>query len=228
MSISESVKVCQDCGIYKGQCSSAEERKVIMPPISNINEYTKYVKDLQIRGEYDILLKDDSMFQFDKLKKEIIVNKKKVQYDYYRYCFIQSPTVRMTFDEYCEGWADDDSLNIELMKEMYENDMDIIENFFPFYMRYDVDYKGYLPNSHSYAHLHIGFSEGYRMPVSLILTPKAFVCMILKLAYSDVWKQKVVSSSDIKGRVYAALKSQCCKEKNPYWESTEEDDLYIR
>ncbi len=229
MSISEAIEVCQACRIYKGQCCSNEERKVVMPLISCIGEYTAYVKNLQSRREYDILLADESMFQFDKSKKETIVEGKKRKYDYFRYCFIQSPTKMVSFEEYCKDLDNDEvSGNEEFLREMYETDGDVVEDTFPLYLRYDVDYKGYLPNSHSYAHLHIGFKDGYRLPVSLILTPKAFVCMVLKLVYSDIWKDEVVSHSNVCERVYSALKSQCNKDKNPYWNRCEENDLYIK
>lgn len=229
MSINESIKVCQDCKVYKGQCSSDEERKVVMPPIGSLDDYAKYVIELQTRGEYDILLTDESMFQFEKLKKTIPVNNKPVKYDYFRYCFIQSPTKKISFEDYCDGIDEDEiKQNEEYYREMYENDNNQVYNNFPLYLRYDVDLKGYNPNSHSYAHLHIGFFDGFRMPVSILLTPKAFVCLALKLAYPESWKEEVVSHSNIKERVYAALKSQCLNDKNPYWEPTEENDLYLR
>lgn len=228
MSINQAIDVCKDCKVYKGQRSSDEARKVVMPVIKSINDYLKYVTDLQTKGEYDILLQDDSMFQFEKTKKEINENKKKIKYDYYRYCFIQSPTRRMSFQEYCQGIDDSEiATNEEYYREMYEHDNDMVNNFFPFYLRYDVDYKGYQANSHSYAHLHIGFQEGYRMPVSLILTPKSFVCMTLKLVYSDLWRDEIVSRSNIKERIYTALKSQCLNEKNPYWTFEETNDIYL-
>lgn len=228
MSINQAIDACKDCKVYKGQRSSDEARKVVMPVIKSMNDYSKYVFDLQTKGEYDILLQDESMFQFEKKKKEIIENKRKVKYDYYRYCFIQSPIRRMSFQDYCQGIDEEDVVcNEEFYREMYEHDSDMVNNNFPFYLRYDVDYKGYQANSHSYAHLHIGFQEGYRMPVSLILTPKAFVCMTLKLVYSDLWRDEIVSHSKIKECIYAALKSQCMVEKNPYWTTEETKDIFM-
>ena len=228
MSINQAIDACKDCKVYKGQRSSDEARKVVMPVITSIGDYSKYVLDLQTKGEYDILLQDDSMFQFEKAKKEIIENKRRKKYDYYRYCFIQSPIRRMTFQEYCQGIDDlEIAINEEYYREMYEHDSDMINNNFPFYLRYDVDYKGYQANSHSYAHLHIGFQEGCRLPVSLILTPKAFVCMTLKLVYSDLWRDEVVRLSNIKERIYSALKSQCQNDKNPFWTPEEAKDLYL-
>ena len=76
MSISDSIEVCQACGVYKGQCCSNEERKFVMPLISCIGDYSAYVKELQSRGEYDILLADESMFQFNKSKKETVIDGK--------------------------------------------------------------------------------------------------------------------------------------------------------
>lgn len=228
MSINQAIEACKDCNLYKGERSSNAARKVVMPVITSISDYSKYVNDLQTKGEYDILLQDDSMFQFEKGKKEIIENKRKIKYDYYRYCFIQSPTRRMSFQEYCQGFEESEiSTNEEYFREMYEHDNDMVNNNFPFYLRYDVDYKGYKANCHSYAHLHIGFQEGYRMPVSIILTPKAFVCMTLKLAYSDAWRDEIVTHSDIKERIYSALKSQCLNEKNPYWLVEETKDIFL-
>lgn len=227
MSIIDSIKVCQDCRVYKGQRSSNDERKVVMPIIKSIDDYSNYVTKLQERGEYDILLSDESMFQFEKMKRSTVIDKKTVKFDYYRYCFIQSPFRRISFEEFCDGISNEDiAINGEWYREMYEHECDKEQNNFPLYIRYDVDLNGYRPNCHSYAHLHIGFYKGFRMPVSLLLTPRAFVCLALKLAYSNRWEEEIVSHSRIKERVYAAMKNQC-DNKNPYWESSEKNDLYL-
>ena len=200
-----------------------------MPLISSIEDYCAYVNDLQMKGEYDILLEDNSMFQFCKSKKEIYLDGKKRKYDHFKYCFFQSPAIKMSFEEYCKDWKDEEiSDNLDYLREMYELEENVILDTFPLYLRYDVDYKGYFPNCHSYAHLHIGFKEGYRMPVSIILTPKAFVCMSLKLVYSDKWKDKIVSHSNVRERIYSGLKNQCFRDKNPHWDRCEEDDLFIQ
>lgn len=228
MSIKEAAKVCEDCGVLKSYIRPSSFN-VVKPDIKNFSDYKTYVNELLIRGEYDILLSDDSLFQFEiNLNKSITVDGKKVKYDYYKYTFAQASERRLGFDEYMEGIdRSSPDYNEELYREMYENDSPLGENYSPFYIRYDVDYKGYLPNSHSYAHMHLGFKEGYRMPVSLILTPKAFVCMVLKLVYSTQWKEKIISDSGTKARTYSALKTQCLNEPNKYWTSEERVDLYI-
>ena len=229
MSIKDAADICKECGVLKSYIKSAAARKVVMSPIDKFEDYKQYATDLQVKGEYDILLNDDSLFQFEgNLNKDIIVDGKKIKYDHYKYLFVQSPYRRLTFDEYMDGIdRDEPDYNEELYREMFENDSLLGDNPFPFYLRYDVDMKGYKPNSHSYAHLHIGFNEGYRMPVSLILTPKAFVCMVLKLVYPNQWNDNIVSVSRRMEKVYSSLKSQCIDNKNPYWIDCEQKDLFI-
>ncbi len=229
MSIKEASDICKECGVLKNHLKSNADRKVRMTQINKFEDYKKFATELQMKGEYDILLDDDSLFQFEgNLNKEIEVNGKKEKYDYYKYLFVQSPNRRLTFNEYMDGIdRTDPDYNEELYREMFENDSVLGDNLFPFYVRYDVDMKGYKPNSHSYAHLHIGLKEGYRMPVSLILTPKAFVCMVLKLVYPSQWDERIVSVIKNREKYYNSLKSQCLGNKNPHWEDCEKDDLFI-
>ena len=65
------------------------------------------------------------------------------------------------------------------------------------------------------------------MRVSLILTPKSFVCMTLKLVYLDLRHDEIVSHSNIKERIYTTMKSQCLNEKNPNWAPEEIKDIYL-
>ncbi len=82
MSIKEAAKVCEDCGVLKSHIRPSSFN-VVKPDIKNFSDYKTYVNELLIRGEYDILLSDDSLFQFEiNLNKSITVDGKKVKYDF--------------------------------------------------------------------------------------------------------------------------------------------------
>ena len=54
-------------------------------------------------------------------------------------------------------------------------------------VRYDVAYRDYVELRHPASHLHIGLHQTSRWPVDKILSPVAFVLMILKMFYPDRW-----------------------------------------
>lgn len=229
MSIADSVKVCKECSLLKDSRDESNPFSVTMPEINDLDTYCRYVENLQTHAAYDILLNDDSMFQFAKCDKPRPDNPRK-KYEYLKYVYVQCPYQIMAYEDFCREIGidvEEEGYNEEYNREIYENGCDRKPIQFPFYLRYDVDLKGYHPNSHSFAHLHIGFREGYRMPVSLILTPKAFVCMVIKLVYSQEWKDHILADSRIRTHTYESLKSQCNNNKNPHWAEMEKLDLYI-
>ena len=96
---------------------------------------------------------------------------------------------------------------------------------FPLYLRYDVDEKGYVPNLHSYAHLHIGVVEDVRLSVSKILTPSTFVNLVLKMIYPDNWKN-ILSESKTNPDIYN-FKRLCDDIPLNLWQSCEQKDIYL-
>ncbi len=196
-------------------------RSVIKRHIENIKQYKEFVDEILYRNEYDILLCDDSFFQFDRSS----INGKIV----YKYVFMQNPGIRMPFNEYCiNNGIDLEDENIEYYREIYDDDE--TEYFykmlqFPLYLRYDVDDKGYVPNLHSYAHLHIGLSEDVRLPVSKILTPPTFVNLVLKMIYPDNWE--IILSESVRDSDIYNFKKLCNDISDNLWQPCEQKDVYL-
>lgn len=196
-------------------------RSVIKRHIKDVKQYKEYVDEILLRNEYDILLYDDSFFQFDRN-----CNDGKI---IYKYVFMQNPGVRMPFNEYCiKNEIDLEDENIDYYREIYDND-ETEDSYkmlqFPLYLRYDVDDKGYVPNLHSYAHLHIGLSEHVRLPVSKILTPPTFVSLVLKMLYPDNWRN--ILSESLKDFDIYNFKQLCNNISGDLWQSCEQKDVYL-
>ena len=197
------------------------KRTVISRHIENVKQFKEFVDEVLLKNEYDFLLCDDSFFQFDRIcSGEKIV---------YKYVFIQNPGIRIPFDEYCfKNEIDLEDENIDYYKEIYDDDEteDTYKMLqFPLYLRYDVDEKGYVPNLHSYAHLHIGVVEDVRLSVSKILTPSTFVNLVLKMIYPDNWKN-ILSESKTNPDIYN-FKRLCDDIPLNLWQSCEKKDIYL-
>ncbi|MDR2948535.1 MAG: DUF2290 domain-containing protein [Prevotella sp.] len=132
--------------------------------------------------DYEILLKDDSIFQFSLT----------------RYSFIQNPCIIGTKEDllshiYGENELlefDDTNYNMLLNSisedelEQYRNEQSI--NIEAHSIRYDIDEKNYKPLIHSYSHIHIGPNGNLRIPCSKELSPIAFVLFVIKHTYPDI------------------------------------------
>lgn len=82
---------------------------------------------------------------------------------------------------------------LQLLKSSYENEYEQMlaergYNSKVSYFRYDVDSVRYMPNIHSYAHLHVGIGNDIRIPCASILTPVAFVVFVIKQTYKESWE----------------------------------------
>lgn len=147
--------------------------------------------------EYDILLNDDSWFQFKKKSDE------------YRYAFMKNPQkIKSLKDFITENGLEEEDNTIDL-EDLYESSLETeyIQST-ELYLRYDVSPKGYAPNVHSYSHLHFGLNE-MRLPCSKILTPVMFTELVIKTAYPNEW-QKAIENKTINDGYYT-FKNYCKK-----------------
>lgn len=132
-----------------------------------IETYKCAIKNL----DYDILLKDDSIIQFQQKNDDL------------RYAYIQNPYKFISKEEYAFLTHTAEELEIlsdftieELINEneyeqfLNEQSLNSISNYF----RYDCSPVGYKPLIHSYSHFHIGMNENVRIPTSKIITPLKF------------------------------------------------------
>lgn len=137
--------------------------------------------------DYNLILEDGSMFQFEKEANDDL-----------RFAYIQTPYNYISFCDFLLSFNDEQEIPTDLkdlqqLKILYETDYEqmLAEqgcNSRVSYFRYDVDSARYMPNIHSYAHLHVGIGNDIRIPCATILTPVAFVVFVIKQVYKDSWE----------------------------------------
>lgn len=181
-------------------------------------DYQELYQNLVDNRDYDILLKDDSMFQMSITAGES------------RLMFIQNPLKHLSFEAFLEsiGWEARFE-NMDKLHEAFDDDyfqtlegMDL--NTGATYMRFDVDARGRKDNEniHAYAHLHIGINNNIRIPVGMHLTPLAFTMFVVRHVYYDVWVDGVRTK-----RIKSGHKINCGELPSNMWTDAEKDFLYI-
>jgi len=228
ISIGESIELLKEIKLFKSLGPNkigvySEEFK----KVCRRNKHIEIYKTIISNNDYEILLSDDSIFQFA------------YEDNYLRFSFVQNPRINATKYDYLKNcFPDEDDLD-ELSEEeinamidenefeQFLNEQEINSNLI--YVRYDYDKKGYNPLLHSCSHLHIGLNENFRIPSSIILTPLEFVFFCIKQCYYNTWKlyhEKTFLDEIIK-KLHAS-KKQCLSIKDiKIWDTIEQNEIYI-
>lgn len=189
--------------------------------ISKTDDYLKIYDVIVNNKDYDIQLFDDSIFQLSNKGGKC------------RYAFMQCTREYITREEFmyetlgdgCDVEADLDAF-YEMFEDEYEQRRDEQQiNTNAVYFRYDTDELGYLPNVHSYAHLHVGLNNSIRIPCSRELTPFAFVLFAVKHVYSQYWKDAILKEKI--NEIHYSFKKKCCHLTEEHWGEDEKRDLYM-
>lgn len=189
----------------------------LKPIIPTKEEYLQVYNQIQNELAYDLLLFDESVFQFG---QDIASDGSMTL----RYVFMQSFRKFVSFeDSSLYGTLLDES--VEEYREMYyQSDECYVENSFPFYIRYDYNELTCRGRMHPCSHLHFVLPDSGRIALKIQMNPLTFAIFCIKMAYRDVWKQ-LISAEDTK-RVIDASKNSCNRLTSKFW-SDEESDLYI-
>ncbi|WKN31363.1 DUF2290 domain-containing protein [Porifericola rhodea] len=182
--------------------------------------------------DYDILMYDESIFQFSYSNLDTSAGIPEV-----RYMFLQNPQLFLTYNQYLtylkdEGYIDEEEIETVGSSfyeeyQQYLNEQQV--NTSNTSIRYDVDSKLHKPLVHSTAHFHFGHVTNVRVPCNQIVTPLGFVLFVLKHIYYTDWKEKLIKSEFI----IEQLKKQkaaftIIKELNENkWVLDEEMELFI-
>lgn len=227
ISISESINLLKKINLFKGKGpKNVGDYSDIFKKISRRNKHIEIYNSIRDNLDYEIILNDDSFFQFSKQK------------NYLRYSYIENPNfnytkydfLRISFtDEEIVDFTEEDinSLIDENEYEQFLNEQEINSNLT--YIRYDYDPKGYIPLLHSCSHIHIGLNENFRIPSSLILTPLQFVTFSIKQRYYEIWKfhheslEHHIITDNLK-----TIKNQCLNitDQN-IWNDVEKNEIYL-
>lgn len=216
------IKLFKDVGPKKGSDYSSEFKKA-----SQKNKHIEIYNAIRENLDYEIVLFDDSFFQFSKGK------------NYLRFSFIQNPSYSYTKFDYLKilfsdselyGLSEDEmnALINENEFEQYLNEQEINSNLV--YIRYDFDKNGYSPLLHSYSHIHIGLSENLRIPSSIVLTPLEFVLFSIKQCYYAEWKlyHESFTFSDFVTKRNNSKKLCPTITDSKIWATDEQNEVYIK
>lgn len=226
-SINDSVKLLKDLGLFKGtSVRSIGDHSAEFKKVSRTNKHTLIYKVAIENGDYEILLFDDSMFQFS-----FVANK-------LRYAFIQNPIIFASREDFVANICSPDEL-LEYSDEELENFKNSIDeeeyeqflneqelNLTSHIIRYDLDNSGYKPLIHSCSHLHIGLNQNFRLPCSKLLTPLNFVLFAIKHTYYSHWETGIGSLNNFEDRLRES-KRKCVALDPSMWNVKEELDLYL-
>ena len=130
--------------------------------------------------DYDILLYDESLLQFEFTKFEEDIN--------LRYVYCQFPYDFPTYKTYLKDSGYDYNEVRDKLRDDYEQEVSEAKlKKICIYIRYDYCPLLYKPIVHAASHLHFGNNNTIRIPISRIISPCSFVLFVLKHAYYNQW-----------------------------------------
>lgn len=167
----------------------------------NKDDFKALHKIIMENRDYDIILNSVNFFQFyceqrqGKLIKICL-------------CYMSNPKSVINIDEFArELHLDYDDPNLirdyteYVIQEPYKENIE--------YVRYDFDPSLYKNMKHSASHLHIGIKNEIRIPLNSILTPLAFVDLIIRNVYKDDWEE--AKKEKIFKEKFMYIKDECKK-----------------
>lgn len=193
--------------------------------VSKSNKHYEIYKCAIKNFDYELLLNDDSIFQFSFTEDEI------------RFAFIQNPQYFVSKIDYITYILSTEELNevenldsyLDMINEdeyeqfLNEQELNSLSNF----IRYDASLLGYSPLIHSFSHLHIGLNSNLRIPISIILTPLTFVKFCVKNTYNKNWKDAFSLYENFPILIKVS-KEACPSIDNTKWSKIEEAELYLK
>ena len=227
ISVGESLQLLKEINILKGKGNkNLGDHSTEFKKISRSNRHTDIYKTAILNSDYEILIFDDSIFQFG-LNDGVL-----------RYAFIQNPQVFLKKEDFISSIYGPDEL-LELSEEElvdlvnsvkegeYEQFLDEQDiNLESHILRYDLDLKGYRPLVHAYSHIHIGLNSNLRLPCSKILTPLQFVIFSIKHTYYSEWKNAIFENETMESFLHNS-KRKCIDVPNSHWIDKEKFELYL-
>jgi len=191
--------------------------------VSKGNNIVETYKCAIKNGDYDFLLNDESILQFQKNSDDL------------RYAFIQNPYNFISKDEYvtliytAEDLEELSEFSIEEMVDENEYEQFLNEqslNSVSNYFRYDCSPAGYRPLVHSHSHFHIGMNENVRIASSKMITPLKFTKFCIKNTYYENWKSQFELDPNFAVEVIK-MKNDCLPLSADKWDPAENNDLHL-
>ena len=145
------------------------------------DDYERIYRTGLQHGDYFCILTDDSYLRFN---AQTVSNHIKLSY---QYC--PNPRSYKTYPEFLKEMGLEEFQNTDIAMEDYDqyvSEAKLNSKILP--IRYDYDELSHRVPDHATSHIHFGFFEHVRIPVSKMLTPQAFVILIIKIFYFRTWQ----------------------------------------
>lgn len=224
MGYKNAVQLLKKCGLFKSENKSRSmtfNKNKISKEFIAVCQKDNYkeIYDVALKkGDYDILLKDNSFFQFtyEKNKDEIF----EIRYAYYDVPFVSESYENflklndLEYVEVGESFLDE--------YEQYISESDLKNQVIP--IRYDYDKIRYDMIIHSLSHMHLGHNNEVRIPCDRVLCPDTFVSFIIRQVYFKYYKS-MIKDDEFKA-IYLNKYKQSIKDIIILNEE-EKDDIYL-
>ena len=165
-------------------------------------------------SDYDIILEDDSFFQFTSESPKDI-----------HYSFFHRIEQTLSYSEFEEKYLTED--NIDTIAQEYEMYLTTDKpQTYPCPIRYDVADREYKEGLHAYEDIHIGVETEVRISMDKIIKPLGFVDFVIKHMYKQKWDQAYINNEKFRTLV-KKIKNQAKQLKDCNFTSDEKHQLYI-
>ena len=189
--------------------------------IMHSDDYDNIYKTAMKNNDFDFVLFDDSFIQFSAIKGENELLDGKI-----RYAYFPNPRSYQTYI----GFLEENDMSYEdagdaFIEEYEQHISEAKLKDFVTPIRYDYDHGSYDMINHPVSHLHIGREENIRIPLSKVLSPQAFIVLIIKNIYFEYWK-KAILKDDFK-LVFERSKQKCTTIEDELFAEFEKLQLYL-
>jgi len=180
-------------------------------------DYLKIYQTAIENLDYDILLADDSIFQFE------------IDEDGARFAYFQNPSDYISYQDFIIKHFDDYNQDYDeyftIEYEQFRNEQNI--NASAITIRYDLDAPNYRPNIHSTSHYHIGNQNNVRIPCDKIITPLSFILFVVKHVYYYEWKAAIENQNEVLNNFLNTSKTNCIKLEIANWIDVEKREFFL-
>ena len=175
------VGISYTCTVKRKNLKPGKYSEAYFQACHNGNYKKKFLTALQ-NSDYDIILEDDSFFQFTSESSKDI-----------HYSFFHRIEQTLSYNEFEKKYLTE--YNIDTIAQEYEMYLttDKIETY-PCPIRYDVAEREYKEGTHAYAHIHIGAETEIRIPIDKIIKPLVFVDFVIKHTYKQKWDMSYINN----------------------------------
>lgn len=213
-SLSRARRFLKSIGLIKK--NNERTGKPISEEFINICHNGKY-RDIYLTGiikrDFDILLYDESFFQFD------FDNGNDYRCSYYQFPFDILP-----YGQWIKSRAHVDNYYNQEEYSQLVYEAELIEN--PVVIRYDYSIREYTPGIHPASHIHIGHQTDIRIPANMEINPYQFIMFVIKNVYYRIWKNIITRNSKIVKNL-TQIKSTCLDINPTYFCTLDQCELYL-